>query len=80
MEKSASARKGRADILQMINYLESRYQFRYNTVMKYTEYRSNNSWIGDFKPVDARVQKSMTLAVQIADIHVSIKDVRNFLE
>ena len=80
VEKSASARKGRADILQMINYLESRYQFRYNTVMKYTEYRPNNSWIGDFKPVDARVQKSMTLAVQIADIHVSIKDVRNFLE
>ena len=80
IEKSASARKGRADILQMINYLESRYQFRYNTVMKYTEYRPNNSWIGDFKPVDARVQKSMTLAVQIADIHVSIKDVRNFLE
>lgn len=80
MAKSASARKGRADILQMINYLESRYQFRYNTVMKYTEYRPNNSWIGDFKPVDARVQKSMTLAVQIADIHVSIKDVRNFLE
>lgn len=45
VEKSASARKGRADILQMINYLESRYQFRYNTVMKYTEYRPNNSWI-----------------------------------
>ena len=50
-EKSASARKGRADILQMINYLESRYQFRYNTVMKYTEYRPNNSWVGDFRPV-----------------------------
>ena len=79
-EKSASGRKGRANILQMIRYLESRYQFRYNTVMKYTEYRPNNSWVGDFRPVDARVQKSMTLDVQIADIHVSIKDVRNFLE
>ena len=78
--KSAAAGKGRTDILQMINYLESRYQFRYNTVMKLTEYRPNNSWVGDFKPVDARVQKSMTLDVQIADIHVSIKDVRNFLE
>ena len=78
--KSAAAGKGRTDILQMINYLESRYQFRYNTVMKFTEYRPNNSWVGDFKPVDARVQKSMTLDVQIADIHVSIKDVRNFLE
>ena len=79
-EKSASGRKGRAEILQMIRYLESRYQFRYNTVKKYTEYRPNNSWVGDFRPVDARVQKSMTLDVQIADIHVSIKDVRNFLE
>lgn len=78
--KSAAAGKGRTDILQMINYLESRYLFRYNTVMKFTEYRPNNSWVGDFKPVDARVQKSMTLDVQIADIHVSIKDVRNFLE
>lgn len=78
--KSAAAGKGRTDILQMINYLESRYQFRYNTVMKFTEYRPNNSWVGDFKPVDARVQKSMTLDVQIADIHISIKDVRNFLE
>ena len=79
-EKSVSGRKGRAEILQMIRYLESRYQFRYNTVMKYTEYRPNNSWVGDFRPVDARVQKSMTLDVQIADIRVSIKDVRNFLE
>lgn len=79
-EISASGRKGRAEILQMIRYLESRYQFRYNTVMKYTEYRPNNSWVGDFRSVDARVQKSMTLDVQIADIHVSIKDVRNFLE
>ena len=79
-EKSASGRKGRAEILQMIRCLESRYQFRYNTVMKYTEYRPNNSWVGDFRPVEARVQKSMTLDVQIADIHVSIKDVRNFLE
>lgn len=57
-EKSASGRKGRAEILQMIRYLESRYQFRYNTVMKYTEYRPNNSWVGDFRPVDARVQKA----------------------
>ena len=78
--KSAAAGKGRTDILQMINYLESRYQFRYNTVMKFTEYRPNTSWVGDFKPADARMQKSMTLDVQIADIHVSIKDVRNFLE
>ena len=33
-----------------------------------------------FKPVDPRVQKRMTLEVQLADIRVSVKDVRNFLE
>lgn len=37
-EKASSGRKGRADILQMKIFLQSRYQFRYNAVMKYTEY------------------------------------------
>jgi len=44
-KNSASGRKGRADILQMKKHLLSRYQFRYNAVMKYTEYRSYNSWV-----------------------------------
>ena len=79
VQSIGSGRKGRADILQMKTYLESHYQFRYNSVMKYTEFRPNNSWVGDFQPVDNRVTKSMTLDVQLADIHVSINDVRNFL-
>jgi len=79
-QENTSSGKGRTDILKMILFLESRYQFRYNTVMKYVEMRPNDFWIGDFKPVDARMQKSMTLDVQIADIHVTIKDVRNYLE
>ena len=33
-----------------------------------------------FRPVDPRMQKQMTLEVQLADIRVSIKDVRNYLE
>ncbi len=77
--KPTSGKKGRADILQMKQYLQSRYQFRYNTVLKYTEYRPNNSWVGDFKPVDSRTMRSMTIDVQLADIHVTLNDVRNFL-
>ena len=77
--KPTSGKKGRADILQMKQYLQSRYQFRYNAVMRYTEYRPNNSWVGDFQPVDSRVMRSMAIDVQLADIHVSINDVRNFL-
>ena len=68
------------NILRMIDFLCKKYEFRYNSVMKYTEYRPvDKDWWG-FQPVDARVQKRMTLEVQLANIRVSIKDVRNYLE
>lgn len=66
-------------IMNMMVFLRDRYDFRYNVLMKYTEYKTKGSW-HDFAPVDPRVQKRMTLDVQLADIRVSIKDVRNFLE
>ena len=70
----------RSNIVSMMKLLESRYDFRYNTVMKYVEYLpKDKGWYG-YQPVDPRVQKRMTLEVQLADIRVSIKDVRNFLE
>ena len=70
----------RENIENMMQLLESRYDFRYNTVMKFVEYMpKEKGWYG-FQPVDPRVQKRMTLEVQLADIRVSIKDVRNFLE
>ena len=70
----------RSNIVSMMQLLESRYDFRYNTVMKYVEYLpKDKGWYG-YRPVDPRVQKRMTLEVQLADIRVSIKDVRNFLE
>lgn len=70
----------RENIVNMMELLKSRYDFRYNTVMKYVEYLpKDKGWYG-YQPVDPRVQKRMTLEVQLADIRVSIKDVRNFLE
>ena len=70
----------RENIVSMMELLKSRYDFRYNTVMKFVEYMpKEKGWYG-FQPVDPRVQKRMTLEVQLADIRVSIKDVRNFLE
>ena len=81
VEKSkAGAQPTTADnIMNMMVFLKDRYEFRYNVLMKYTEYKEKNGW-HDFAPVDPRVQKRMTLDVQLADIRVSIKDVRNFLE
>ena len=70
----------RSNIVSMMQLLENRYDFRYNTVMKYVEYLpKDKGWYG-YQPVEPRVQKRMTLEVQLADIRVSIKDVRNFLE
>ena len=70
----------RENIVNIMQLLKSRYDFRYNTVMKYVEYLpKDKGWYG-YRPVEPRVQKRMTLEVQLADIRVSIKDVRNFLE
>lgn len=77
---SANAGKSRDSILRMMKFLNKRYVYRYNTVMKCTEYRQNSTWINTFQPVTPRVHKRMTLEVQLADINATIKDVRNFLE
>ncbi len=66
-------------IQKMIKFLTDKYSFRYNMIMKYTEYYQRDGW-RIYRPVDPRMQKQMTLEVQLADIRVSIKDVRNFLE
>ena len=68
------------NIMSMIGFLCKKYDFRYNSVMKFTEYRPKDKDYWGFQPVDARVQKRMTLEVQLANIRVSIKDVRNYLE
>lgn len=79
-EKKVDKNSVRENIMSMMQLLKSRYNFRYNTVMKFVEYMpKEKGWYG-FQPVDPRVQKRMTLEVQLADIRVSIKDVRNFLE
>ena len=68
------------NVMRMIGFLCKKYDFRYNSVMKFTEYRPKDKDYWGYQPVDARVQKRMTLEVQLANIRVSIKDVRNYLE
>ena len=80
-DKKEKGMKGsKENIEKMMKYLNKKYALRYNMVMKYTEYvPKDKEWIG-FQAVEPRVQKSLTLEVQLAGINVSIKDVRNFLE
>lgn len=80
-DKKEKGMKGsKESIEKMMKYLNEKYDLRYNMVMKYTEYvPKDKEWIG-FQAVEPRVQKSLTLEVQLAGINVNIKDVRNFLE
>lgn len=80
-DKKEKGMKGsKENIEKMMKFLNEKYDLRYNMVMKYTEYvPKNKEWIG-FQALEPRVQKSLTLEVQLAGINVSIKDVRNFLE
>ena len=79
-KKEKSMKGSKENIEKMMKYLNEKYDLRYNMVMKYTEYvPKDKEWIG-FQAVEPRVQKSLTLEVQLAGINVSIKDVRNFLE
>ena len=80
-DKKEKGMKGsKENIEKMMKFLNEKYDLGYNMVMKYTEYvPKNKEWIG-FQALEPRVQKSLTLEVQLAGINVSIKDVRNFLE
>ena len=79
-KKEKGLKGSKENIEKMIKYLNEKYDLRYNKVMKYTEYvPKEKEWYG-FRAVEPRVQKSLTLEVQLAGINVSIKDVRNFLE
>ena len=64
---------------QLINFLNTRYVFRYNTVMGYTEYRPNNTWIQDWQPCDENVINGMTIKARLANLNVRDKDVRRYV-
>ena len=64
---------------QLINFLTTRYVFRYNTVMGYTEYRPNNTWIQNWQPCDENVINGMTIKARLANLDVRDKDVRRYV-
>ncbi len=66
--------------IQIIKFLERRYVFRYNEVMKYTEYRPNNTWVFDYQPVDQRVQNRMAIEARLEGINAWDKDITRYVE
>ena len=68
------------EMRQIIDYLQDRYQFRYNTVMGYVEYRHGSSNQQDWKPLDERVVNGFTTDARLDGINVWDKDVNRFVK
>ena len=64
----------------LIDFLCSRYQFRYNTIMGYTEYKDNSLHYCDWQPVDDRTLKGLTMKVRLAGIDARDNDVRRYVQ
>ena len=64
---------------RLIEFLKSRYVFRYNEVMGYTEYRPNNTWFQDWLPCDENVINGMTIEARLANLDAKDKDVRRYV-
>ena len=75
-DPSLKIRKGQQ---QMIDYLSSRYVFRFNEVMGYTEYRPNHTWVNPYLPVDDRVLNRMAIECRLAGLNVWDKDISRYI-
>ena len=64
---------------RLIDFLKTRYVFRYNEVMGYTEYRPNNTWMQDWAPCDENVINGMTIEARLSNLDAKDKDVRRYV-
>ncbi len=63
---------------RLIDFLCSRFEFRYNTVFSYAEYRPIHSHAA-FRPVDERSRNSFAMDARLAGIDVWDKDINRFV-
>lgn len=65
---------------KLIDFLNARYQFRYNTIMGYTEYKDSSYRYMDWQPVDDRALKGLTMKVRLGGIDARDNDVRRYVQ
>ena len=71
--------KIRHDTLALIDFLNKRYQLRFNTVMGYAEYRPNHSYYHPWQPVDERAANDLAIEARTEGLNVWDKDVRRIV-
>jgi hypothetical protein len=78
-ERSAEGTATSLEMRWLIKFLTTRYVFRYNTVLGYTEYRPNNTWIQDWAACDENVINGMSIEARLANLDIRDKDVRRYV-
>ena len=63
----------------LIEFLEKRYDFRYDVILKRTEYQDGNDAVLKWMPVDDRVLNTMTTQALMEGIDVRDKDVKRIV-
>ncbi|MBR1881035.1 MAG: DUF3874 domain-containing protein [Prevotella sp.] len=64
---------------QLMDFLNTHYQFRYNCMMDCTEYKDRSHPYLEWAPVDDRTLKGMTMKVRLAGIDARDNDVRRYV-
>ncbi len=64
---------------RMISFLNTRYVFRHNQVMGYTEFRPNNTWVVDWQACDEKAVNGLTIEARLAGLDVRDNDVRRYV-
>ena len=65
---------------RLIDFLNARYEFRFNTIMGYTEYRDKSHHYCVWQPVDDRSLKGLTMKVRLGGIDARDNDVRRYVQ
>ena len=65
---------------RLVQFLKTRYVFRYNKVMGYTECRPNNTWSYDWGPCDEEMVNGMTLEARLENIDATFNEVRRYTQ
>ena len=68
------------EVKMLVDFLNSRYKFRYNTIMGYTEYQDLSFTYAPWMPVDDRVLRGLTMKVRLGGIDARDNDVRRYVQ
>ena len=68
------------ETMRIIKLLNSRYLFRFNTLLGYTEFRSKLSADQRWKPVDDRMVNSLTIEARLSGLNAWDKDIRRYVQ